>query len=81
MAQPVNILGLSCRYAGGEALSCKVGDPITELIVKRSDEASLFSVQGVTDREGRPTSITIGWQVRWLITIAKEEEIPPLLCP
>ena len=33
----------------GEDFACKVGNPITELVVTRRDEAALFSVKGVID--------------------------------
>ena len=48
-----------------------------ELVVKSSDEAALFAVQGVTNREGLPTAVTMGQQVMWLDAIAQEEEVPP----
>ena len=51
---------------GGEGLSCKVGDPITELAVRRRDEAAVLAIQGVEDCEVRPTAITMGRQVGWL---------------
>ena len=42
--------GVVTHMRGGGGLYCNVGDPITELVVTRRDEASLFVVQGVTDR-------------------------------
>ena len=56
---------------GGEGLGRKVGDPITELVVKRHDEVTLIVVQGVADFEGHLTSITMGQQVGWLDTISQ----------
>ena len=41
------MLVLLCMCAGGEGLSYKVGDPITDIIVMHHDEASLIAVQGV----------------------------------
>ena len=34
---------------GGEGLACKVGDPITELVVTLCAEASLLVVKDVSD--------------------------------
>ena len=34
---------------GHEGFSRKVRDPVTDLIMKRHDEASLFAVKGMTD--------------------------------
>ena len=34
---------------GNEGLYCKVGDPITEIVVTRHDEADLIPLQGVAD--------------------------------
>ena len=65
----------------GEGLSCKVGDPITKLIVTRRDDAKLFVVQGVEDREGLPTAVAMGRQVGWIYSIVQEEGIPPFLRP
>ena len=80
--------GTTCKYfgvvghvRGGEGPSWKVGDPITEIVVTRRDEAALISVQGVEDCEVRPTSITMGQKVGWLDVIAKEEGVPPILRP
>ena len=46
--------GATCVYFGvvthvrwGEGLARKVGDPITEIVVTRRDEASLLAVKGV----------------------------------
>ena len=43
----------------------------------RHDEGALFSVQGVTDREGFPTDVAMGRKVRWINALAQEELIPP----
>ena len=47
-------LGATCKYfgvvahlSGGEGLSCKVSDPITDLVVMRHDEAKFLTLQGV----------------------------------
>ena len=74
MARPVKILGSSRTCAG-------VDNPITDIIVTRRDDAVLFVVQGVVDREGRPTSVTMGRQVSYIDAVAQEEEIPPFLLP
>ena len=66
---------------GGEILSCKVGDPITEFIVTRHDDAALFAVQGVADKEGFPTAVIMGRQVRCIAEVAQEDGIPPFLRP
>ena len=57
---------------GGESLTCKVGDPIMELIVTRHDEAALLAVQGVSDQKCCPTAVTLGWQVWWLNDVVQE---------
>ena len=36
--------GVVAHVRGGEGFSCNAGDPITELILKRRDEAALFAV-------------------------------------
>ena len=64
-----------------EGLSCKVGTPITELVVTHRDEAALLAVQGMADCEGRPKAITMGRLVGWLDTISQEEVFLPLLHP
>ena len=66
---------------GGEILSCKVRNPITDLVVMHHDEATLLAVQGMAYCEDRPTAITMGRQVGWIDAIAQEEELPPLLHP
>ena len=80
--------GKTCEYFGvvahmrrGDGLSCKVGEPITELIVTRRDEAALFAVQGVADREGHPTAVAMGWKVRWIDVISQEEGVSLFLRP
>ena len=78
--------GTTCKYFGvvahvrrDEGLSCKVSNPITELVATRHDEAALLAVQGVVDCEGLPTAITMGRKVRCLDAIAQEEGVSPLL--
>ena len=58
--------GLACEYLGvvthvhgGEGLSCKVGDPITEIVVKRHGEAYLLAVMGVADVKCSTTYIVM----------------------
>ena len=58
--------GTTCVYFGdvthvhgGEGLSLKVCDPITELIVTRHDDASLLALKGVVDVKYLTTSITM----------------------
>ena len=65
--------GVVTHVPGGEGLFCKVGNPITELIVTCRDEAALFAVQGVADKEVKPTAITMGRQVRWIDDIIQED--------
>ena len=55
---------------GGEGLFYKVGNPITELVITRCDEAALFSVQGVADAEFCLTAVATGKQVKWIDAIA-----------
>ena len=42
---------------GVEGLARKFGNPITELVVTRRDEASFLAVKAVTDVKFRATSI------------------------
>ena len=44
--------GVVAHVRGCKVFAGQVRDPITELIVTCRDEASLFAVQGVEDREG-----------------------------
>ena len=64
--------GVIVHVRGGESLYCKVDNPTTDLIVTRRDEVALFSVHGVSDREGRPTAAAMGRQVRWINAVAQE---------
>ena len=43
--------GVVVHVCGGEVLTCKSGDPITEIIVKRRDEADLIAVKGMVNIE------------------------------
>ena len=52
--------GVVVHVRWGEGLGRNVGEPTTELVVTRRDEATLLAVQGVADCEGRPTDIKIG---------------------
>ena len=52
--------GVILHMRGDEGLTCKVGYPITELVVMLRDEAALFAVQGMKNRESFPTPITMG---------------------
>ena len=58
-----------------------VGDPITELIVMRRDEAKFLASQSVADIEGCTTAVTMGRRVSWIDAVSQEEGIPPLLLP
>ena len=51
--------GVIMQVCGGEGLDIKVGDPITELVVTRRDEASLLAFKGVEDVKFRATSIAM----------------------
>ena len=64
-----------------EGLAGQVCYPATELIVRRRDEAALFTVKGVTDGEFGVASITMRWEVRGIQTLPQEEGITPLLGP
>ena len=44
---------------GVEGLARKSGNPITELVVTRRDEASFLAVKGVADVKCRATSIAM----------------------
>ena len=66
---------------GVEGLARKVGDPTTELVVTRRDEASFIAVEGVLYGKFRAASIAMVWKVRWLDVIVKEEGIYPILQP
>ena len=39
------------HVGGGEGLASQICYPVTELVVTRHDEATLFAVKGVTDQE------------------------------
>ena len=73
--------GVAAHVRWVEGLACKVGDPITELVVIRRNEAILLAVQVVADCEFRPTSITMGWQVCLVNSIVQDERFPPTLRP
>ena len=64
-----------------EGLDGQVCYPVTELIVRRRDEATLFTVKGVTDSEFGVASITMQWEVWGLQPILQEECVSPLLGP
>ena len=69
------------HVCGDKSLTCKVGEPIINIIVTRHDEAALIAVKGVANRECCPTAAAMGQQVRWLDDIAQEEGIPKFLQP
>ena len=73
--------GVVTHVRRGEVLTCKVGDPITSLIVMHCDKADLISVKGVEDLECSPTAVAMGRQSRWLNAVAQEEGITPFLRP
>ena len=73
--------GVVAHVRLGEVHFCKVGDPIMELVVAHRDEAALFEVQGVSDRECCPTYVAMGQKFRWIDDVAQEEVIPPFLHP
>ena len=60
------------HVGGGEGFVCQVCYPVTELVVTRRDEAALFTVKGVTDRELGLAAITVCWEVRGLEAILQE---------
>ena len=71
--------GVVTHVCGGEGLSRKVGNPITELVATRRDEASLIAVKGTEDGKCRPTPVAMVRKVWWLYVISQEEGVPPLL--
>ena len=66
---------------GGEGFSSQICYPVTELVVMRRDEAALFSVKGVIDRELGLEAVAVCWEVRGLEAITQEEGVTPFLCP
>ena len=66
---------------GGESLTYKVGDPITELVVTCRDEAHHIKFEGVGDGECCSTGVTMAQQVREIYAVAQEEGIPLFLRP
>ena len=48
----------------GESLTCKVSDPITEVVVTRCYEDDLLAVKGVEDLKCCPRAVAMGQQVR-----------------
>ena len=71
--------GVIKHVCGGKGLAPKVGNPITELFLTRSDEASLIPVKSVLDVKSLATSISIVRQVSRVDAVAQEEGIPPFL--
>ena len=70
--------GATCVYVGvithmheGEGLACNVGDPITDIVVTRRDEASLLAVEGMVDGKCRTVSIEKFQKVRWIDAIVQ----------
>ena len=51
--------GVVTHVRGGEGLACKVGNPITYLVVMLYDEASLLAVKVVVNFKCRTTSIAM----------------------
>ena len=58
---------------GGEILTCKIDDPITDIVVTCHVEAALLAVKDVTNQEFCSTAVTMVRQVRGLDVIAQEE--------
>ena len=52
-------LGVVTNVCGGEGLSRKVGDPVTEIVVTCCDDAPLLEVEGVADVKCRAKSISM----------------------
>ena len=57
---------------GGEGLSHKVGNTITEIVVICGDEVPLLVVEGVADVKCGAASIIVVSQVRWIDAISQE---------
>ena len=66
---------------GGEGFACQVCYPVTELVVTRRDEATLFAVKGVTDGELGLEAVRVCWEVRGLKSVPQEEGVTSFLCP
>ena len=64
-----------------EGLAGQVCYPVTELVVRRRDEAALFTVNGVTDGKPRLTPFAILRNVWGIHPITQEEGVTPLLGP
>ena len=64
-----------------EGLAVQVYYPVTELIVTRRDEATLFTVKGVTDGEPRLTPVAMRREVWGIQPVPQEEGVTPLLGP
>ena len=73
--------GLSTHVRGGEGISRKVGDLVTELIGRRRGKESILAFEGMADRKCRPTPVAMVRQVSWLYSIVQEEGVSPLLRP
>ena len=66
---------------GGDGLASQVCYPVTELVVMRCDEATLFSFKGVTDRELGLIPVTVLGKVWGLQDIPQKEGVATFLGP
>ena len=64
---------------GFEGLASQVCYPVTELVVTRRDEAALFAVKGMTDREPSLSPVTVLEKIWGLHPIPQKEGIAPFL--
>ena len=55
-----------------ESLAGKVGNPVTQIIVKIHDEATLLAVEGVPDAKSNTAAVTVAGKVWRLYDISKE---------
>ena len=69
------------HLGGGEVRASQVCYHITELGVTRRDEAALFAVKGVTDRELSLTPVTVRGRVQGIQAIPQKERLAPFLGP
>ena len=61
---------------GGESLTCKVGNPIMELVGTNCDEAYLIAVEVMENKEFCSIAVAMVLQVRGIYAVVQEEGIP-----
>ena len=71
--------GVVAYMRGGEGLVRQIRDPVTELIMTRSDEATPLAIKGVAYEESGIAAVLVFGEVWGLEAIAQEGGISPFL--